>query len=179
MSVGIISSLPLLIFGAAPGYYAGKAIKDKSILQKVHEQIGDLVAVLSRWNDTFFRERGLIVKLALPKKLTGELKAEEGERSLLQKMKITSPIKIKGEKTLAEMEKKKEKKLANHYRMVIETIGDANAADNASRGLVDVAVPSYSARVPPAYKGGEAQELEGARERSIVEAPGTQIHELA
>ncbi len=68
VGTGVASSPFLLVFGPAVGYYIGKAVHKKTVMEKIKRRLaeeGDLKEVLKRWNENF-KERGVMVWLELP-----------------------------------------------------------------------------------------------------------------
>ncbi|KAF3483489.1 uncharacterized protein GIQ15_02813 [Arthroderma uncinatum] len=187
ISVGLVSAVPLLVFGAAPGYYAGKAVNSMSIETKVHDYLqdeGELVTVLRNWNNTFFKSKGLYVKLALPRK-----KSKEGPKSaggtFDSIMPFGSKRKGKGKRGSqdgdgdVDVDKKEGKKLDKRYRLIIENVGIEQKQkpwvehDNnipLPKDMMElqgnngpIAAPTYSPQGPPPYKcGTHPAELEPA-----------------
>ncbi|KAM5451320.1 hypothetical protein McanMca71_006429 [Microsporum canis] len=197
ISVGLVSAVPLLVFGAAPGYYAGKAVNAMSIETKVKDYLqeeGELVSVLKRWNNTSFKNRGLYVRLALPRKKTKEgSKFSSGTFDSL--LSFGSKRKGKGKDgsqdgdDSGERDKKEEKKLHNRYRLIIEVVGvepkqkswierDNNIP--LPKGMMElegndghVAVPAYSPRgTPPYISSSHPAELEPASVNRRAELDG-------
>jgi len=70
IGVGLVSVAALPPFGAAAGVFAGKAVYDKTILDNVRQGLDDgrLGKVLKRWNDDYWRERGVVAKLGVKRK---------------------------------------------------------------------------------------------------------------
>ncbi|KAK2865382.1 hypothetical protein FQN49_003628 [Arthroderma sp. PD_2] len=197
VSVGLVSAVPLLVFGAAPGYYAGKAVNSMSIESKVHDYLkdeGELVTVLRRWNNTFFKSKGLRVKLALPK---GKMKEASRSGTFDSFIPFGSKRKGKGKGKGSsqdgddggETDKKEVKKLHKRYRLIIEVVGTEPKEDpvvefyndnslpkdkmelESSDGLS--AVPTYSPGGPPPYKSGmHPAELEPASASQAAELEG-------
>lgn len=67
IGVGLVSVAAVPPFGAAAGVFAGKAVYDKSILNKVKQGLGGgkLGEVLNRWNEKCWREKGVLVHLTV------------------------------------------------------------------------------------------------------------------
>jgi hypothetical protein len=69
MATGLASSPFILVFGPVAGYYAGKRVHNKTVLQKAGERLapeGQISAVLRKWNGDSFIERGFQAYLELP-----------------------------------------------------------------------------------------------------------------
>ncbi|KAH8754736.1 hypothetical protein BGZ57DRAFT_860032 [Hyaloscypha finlandica] len=69
VGTGAASSAFLLVFGPAVGYYTGKAVHKRTVIQKVKEKLaqdGELRNALRSWNEGSFLERGIQVWLEVP-----------------------------------------------------------------------------------------------------------------
>ncbi|KAH8759683.1 hypothetical protein F5882DRAFT_384469 [Hyaloscypha sp. PMI_1271] len=69
VGTGAASSAFLLVFGPAVGYYTGKAVHKRTVIQKVKEKLaqdGELRNALRSWNEGSFLERGIQVWLEAP-----------------------------------------------------------------------------------------------------------------
>ncbi|KAK2737549.1 hypothetical protein FQN57_007484 [Myotisia sp. PD_48] len=190
VSVGIVSAVPLLVFGAAPGYYAGKAVKSLSIEQKVLdclEEEGELITVLKTWNSMFFQKRGLSVKLALPRNRSKDQKSKTFDslkKPIAQSLSFGRKGKDKdslSSKSDDDDKKKEEKKLQTRYRLVIEITGTDKKSESEPSvplpvGKIELegddgtnVAPSYSAGRPPPYQSGaHVAELEGGVRNGMV-----------
>lgn len=174
-----------------------------SIETKVHDYLqdeGELVTVLRRWNNTFFKSKGLNVKLALPKAKTKE-GSKPGSGSFDSFMSFGSKRKAKGKGGSqdgdggGETNKKEEKKLHKRYRLIIDVVGIepkqkpwVEHYNNIPlpKDMIElegndgpIAAPTYSPRAPPQYKGGMyPAELEPASTNQAAEldsGPGNGI----
>lgn len=108
VSVGTVSLV------GAPGYYAGKAMQERSRANKVRRSMknkGELDTALRRWNVTF-AERGFRVRIVLPRVKQG---TEEDDKS------NTSGVGSKKDKK-KKKKKDEEKIYKTHYRLIIEDI---------------------------------------------------------
>ncbi|KAF3895925.1 hypothetical protein GTR04_1709 [Trichophyton interdigitale] len=178
ISVGLVSAVPLLVFGAAPGYYAGKAVNAMSIETKVKDYLqeeGELVTVLKRWNNTAFKKRGIYVRLALPRKKTKE-GSKSGSGTFDSFMSFGAKKKAKGKDRSqdgeggGEIDKKEEKKLHKRYRLIIEVVGVEPKQKSwkehennipLPKGILELngddghnTVPEYTPRGTPPYRSG-------------------------
>ncbi|EFR03196.1 hypothetical protein MGYG_06195 [Nannizzia gypsea CBS 118893] len=197
ISVGLVSAVPLLVFGAAPGYYAGKAVNAMSIETKVKDYLqeeGELVTVLKRWNSTAFKTRGIYVRLALPRKKTKEgSKFSSGTfdsfMSFGTKKKGKGKDRSQDSEGSGEIDKKEEKRLHKRYRLIIEVVGVEPKSkswvehDNnipLPKGRMELSgsdshmpVPEYTPRGTPPYRSGmHPAELEPASTSQRVELDG-------
>lgn len=67
IGIGIVAVSAVPPFGAAAGVFAGKGIYDKAVLNNVRKGLdqGKLGDVLKRWNEDYWREKGVTARLVV------------------------------------------------------------------------------------------------------------------
>ena len=118
VSVGTVSLV------GAPGYYAGKAIQERSRANKVRKSMkneGELDAALRIWNATF-ADRGFRVRIALPRVKEGTAEYDKSNASVANSKRDKKKKRKKSE----------EKIYKTHYRLIIEDIRTQPTQRNSS-----------------------------------------------
>ena len=123
ISAGLVGVSAVPPFGAAAGVFAGKAVYDKTVLKNVRQGLeqGKLGEVLKRWNEDFWREKGVVVKLVVKqnKHQIGEEGSSSGQDCSKKKLW-----------------KKEQKQAAGRFELVLESIervaSNADASDTST-----------------------------------------------
>ncbi|PGH27009.1 hypothetical protein AJ80_01393 [Polytolypa hystricis UAMH7299] len=160
VGVGIVSNIPLPVVGTASGYYAGKAMKDRSIAKKVRGGCDELDTMLRHWNEEVFKEKGFRVAVYVPKsRQKGPKDSKDEDEDLKEKNDTNKKGDNKGDKK----EKKEAKKLEKYYTVVVEDLAlpKAGVGELAGHEIMELETPqtpcpTYSSPLePPAYRLNE------------------------
>ncbi|ESZ92348.1 hypothetical protein SBOR_7258 [Sclerotinia borealis F-4128] len=79
ISTGVLSTSILVFGGPVAGYYTGRSVHRKKVIEKVKEGLmhqGNIRATLHEWNEQTFRDKGFQAWLELPV-MKGEINGEE------------------------------------------------------------------------------------------------------
>lgn len=104
VTTGTVSSAFLLVLGPVVGYYAGRAVHRKKVVQVAKERLdreGEIRSALRRWNEQKFSARGFRAWLELP--------VDGGE------IKVAATA----EKKKPRKQRKAEKKISKRFRITI------------------------------------------------------------
>ncbi|APA12544.1 predicted protein [Sclerotinia sclerotiorum 1980 UF-70] len=117
ISTGVLSTGLLVFGGPVAGYYTGRSVHRKKVLDKVKDGLmheGSLRSTLHKWNEQTFRDKGFQAWLELPV-VKGEINGEEDEEQKKKK-------KSRKERKLKEKERRR-------FRIVI-------VSNNAPMGMI-------------------------------------------
>ncbi|KAK2766968.1 hypothetical protein FQN54_006284 [Arachnomyces sp. PD_36] len=184
VTVGLTTGTFLLIFGAPPGYYAGKAVYNKAIARKVREGLeedGELEGIMKFWNESVFAKKGCKVRLEMPYPKNGKEDPDDD----------TQEAKTQDE---SGDKKKKKKKTEKFFKLVIDPLPEGAVsgslhAPSELDGLKQANLHEFEdnstnrstmySTMPPAYAPGTfIAELESNPPASAVESSARSIREM-
>jgi len=158
VTTGVLTT-PLILVGPVAGYYAGRAVHRKTVVRTVKERLdrdGELRAVLRRWNETKFQDRGFEAWLELP----------------VDGAEIKLHSSLADESTHSKKERKIAKQISKRFKIVIVPNSGVRGQETTCKS------PSANRELPLAeVMGNELKDPVELQNTSPAEPPALEMEE--